>query len=91
MEPELWSVDSVAALEAEVEAAEQRLASLTASIRAVTVEMKASDDPAQFDLRRPHGQEDPVIALIFGGFFFGAAVGGGLLKILSLIVHGQGQ
>jgi hypothetical protein len=65
MEPELWSVDSVTALEAEVEAAEQRLASLRASIRAVTVEVEAARDPAQFDpqtlgLWKPNDRNDPT-------------------------------
>jgi hypothetical protein len=96
MEPELWSVESVASLEAEVDAAEKRLASLTASIRATTVEIEAARDPAQFDpqtlgLWQPNDRNDPTPFVFIFSFLFGGLVGGCILQTLFFIVHRQGQ
>jgi hypothetical protein len=94
MEPEPWSVDSVAALEGEVAAAEQRLASLAASIRAATVEVEAARDPMQFREALGLGStegEASIVGVIFAGFFCGILGGGVVMMILSAIVRGWGQ
>jgi len=90
MEKEPSLSETVARLEEEVALAEHKLGDLAASIRAATVEIEASRDPAQFEWTQ-RAPQDPVDQQAVRGFLCGMASGVGVCFVVFLVLRLVGR